>query len=115
MVANYQYPQYLYVKSGGEAVLESNGSWSQGHAGWVLAGTCREETNGKGSSIQAADGRFLIFGSLIHLPRGSAKVIEGTEILVMKERQITVNEQDAIVKGICLKFDDGRLHCRMWI
>ena len=115
MVANYQYPLYLYCKSTGEATKASNGSWVGIAPEWVLAGICREETNGKGTSIQTTDGRFLVFSSLIQLPRGSAKVIEGTEVLIMREKPDVINEGEAIVKGTCLKFDDGRLHCRMWV
>lgn len=115
MVANYQYPQYLYCKSNDEATQGSNGSWVGGSPEWILIGICREETNGKGTSIQTADGRFLVFSSLIYLPRGSEKIQEGSEILIMKEKAEVVNEADAILKGTCLKFDDGRLHCRMWV
>jgi hypothetical protein len=115
MVANYQYPQYLYCKSTGEAAQGPNGSWAGASPEWILVGICREETNGKGTSIQTADGRFLVFSSLVYLPRGSAKVQEGSEILIMKEKAEVVNEGEAILKGTCLKFDDGRLHCRMWV
>ena len=115
MVASYQYPQYLYCKSTGEATQGSNGSWVGDSPEWVLAGICREETTGKGTSIQTADGRFLVFSSLIFLPRGSAKVQEGSEIMVMKEKADVVSEGEAVLKGTCLKFDDGRLHCRMWV
>lgn len=115
MVTNYQYPQYVYCKSTGEATQGPNGSWVGDSPGWVLTGICREETNGKGTSIQTADGRFLVFSSLIFLPRGSAKIQEGSEVLVLKEKAVVVKEDDAIIKGTCLKFDDGRLHCRMWV
>ena len=115
MVANYQYPQYLYRKSTGEATQGTNGSWVGDSPEWILAGICREETNGKGTSIQTADVRFLVFSSLIFLPRGSAKIQEGSEVLVLKEKAVVVKEDDAIIKGTCLKFDDGRLHCRMWV
>jgi hypothetical protein len=115
MVANYQYPQYLYSKLNGEATQAANGSWVVSAPNWVLSGICREETNGKGTSIQTADGRFLVFSSLIFLPRESAKIQEGSEVLVLKEKAVVVKEDDAIIKGTCLKFDDGRLHCRMWV
>jgi hypothetical protein len=116
MVANYQYPHYLYVKTAAaEATQAANGSWVAGTAVWTLTAICREETNGKGASIVSNDGRSLVFSSLIQLPARSTKIVEGSEIMVLKQTAQTVSEANAILKGTCLKFDDGRLHCRMWV
>lgn len=128
MVTSYQYPQYLYaLKHEGDATQQPNGSWQTNPKAWELKAICREETNGKGTSIQTADGRTLVFASLIQLPKGTSRINEGTEILVTKQE---VNVTDLltpgfiesavisgiiVVKGICQKFDLGRLHCRIWI
>ena len=86
VTTSYQYPQYLYVfQHDGESVQLPNGSWETPAAAWELKAACREETNGKGSTIQTADGETRIFASLIQLPKGTAKIPEGTQVIVTRE------------------------------
>lgn len=128
VIASYQYPQYLYAfNNDEEAVQLPNGSWSNPDKGWELKATCREETNGKGSTIQTVNGEILVFASLIQIPKGTARINEGTEIIVTREEidPIQLLDKDfidsakisglVIAKGICQKYDFGRLHCRLWI
>ena len=106
-VASRQYPHYLYKRtSNGEAV---------------------QETNGKGTQIQAANGKFVTFASLIQIPKGVQRIPEGMEIAVADEplepsqllNQETMEEAKISgiirISGVCLKFDKGRLHCRLWV
>lgn len=126
-IINHQYPHFLYVRqSDAEAVQDANGSWTTTGASWKLWASCREETNGKGTQIQAANGRFITFASLIQLPAGTTRVAEGVEVAAAG-RELTPDEltdetlQDAKAEGVvriigeCLKFDIGRLHCRLWV
>ena len=126
-IINNQYPHFLYTRnSEGEAVQDANGSWQTTGAAWKLHASCREETNGKGTQIQAANGRFITFASLIQLPAGTERVGLGQEVAVA-DRQLTPSEQtdealrsaeaEGVVRiiGECLKFDNGRLHCRLWV
>lgn len=126
-IINNQYPHFLYTReSEGEAVQDANGSWQTSGAAWKLHASCREETNGKGTQIQAANGRFITFASLIQLPAGTERVGLGQEVAVA-DRELTSSEQtdealrsaeaEGIVRiiGECLKFDKGRLHCRLWV
>lgn len=127
VTTSYQYYQYLYVLENDEAVQLPNGSWDSAAGGWVLKAACREETNGKGSTIQTADGKTRVFASLIQLPKGTPKVPEGTQVVVTREEvdvtQLSNTEFIAsaketgvvVVTGTCEKFDPGRLHCRLWI
>lgn len=129
MVATYQYPQYIYaLNSGGDSVQLPNGSWVTPEAAWELKGSCREETNGKGSSINTADGKALVFSSLVQIPKGTARIPEGTNVLIAREKiEDTAQLQDKdfineslisgliVLQGECKKYDLGRLHCRMWI
>lgn len=125
---SFQYPQYLYaLKSSKEAIQQPNGSWIPGGDVWELKAVCREETNGKGTAIQTADGKALVFTSLIQLPRDTARINEGTEVLITREevtseqlldKRFVANAKISgliIVVGVCQKFDLGRLHCRLWI
>lgn len=128
MVITPQYPHALYKLTTPEATRNSNGSWVQGSPSWSLVGYCREETNGKGSSITTTDGRTLQFSALIQLPVGTARVNEGTQVVVA-ESELTTAEIATIstnlkawtasgklrIAGTCAKFDNGRLHCRLWI
>jgi hypothetical protein len=128
VTTSYQYPQYLYVlQHNGESVQLPNGSWETPAAVWELKAACREETNGKGSTIQTADGKTRVFASLIQLPKGTAKIPEGTQVIVTREEVEVSQLANAdfveaakatglvVVTGICEKFDIGRLHCRLWI
>lgn len=128
VTTSYQYPQYLYVfQHDGESVQLPNGSWETPAATWELKAACREETNGKGSTIQTADGETRVFASLIQLPKGTAKIPEGTQVIVTRE-EVEVSQLAntdfveaakatglVVVTGTCEKFDPGRLHCRLWI
>lgn len=128
VTTSYQYPQYLYaLQHDGESVQLPNGSWETPAAAWELKAVCREETNGKGSTIQTADGETRVFASLIQLPKGTAKIPEGTQVIVTREEVEVSQLANAdfveaakatglvVVTGICEKFDIGRLHCRLWI
>ena len=128
VTTSYQYPQYLYVfQHDGESVQLPNGSWETPAAAWELKAACREETNGKGSTIQTADGKTRVFASLIQLPKGTAKIPEGTQVIVTREEVEVSQLANAdfveaakatglvVVTGICEKFDIGRFHCRLWI
>lgn len=127
-VASRQYPHYLYKRtSDGEATQDANGSWQTSGAGWTLHSVCREETNGKGTQIQVAHSRFVTFASLIQIPKGVQRIPEGVEIAVADkplEPSLLLNQktmEEAKISGIirisgeCLKYDSGRLHCRLWV
>ena len=128
VTTSYQYPQYLYaLQHDGESVQLPNGSWETPAAAWELKAVCREETNGKGSTIQTADGETRVFASLIQLPKGTAKIPEGTQVIVTRE-EVEVSQLAntefveaakatglVVVTGTCEKFDLGRLDCRLWI
>lgn len=108
-----QYPHFLFVKlSGGESVQDSSGNWVSQPATWGLHSACREETNGKGATINGSDGKAIVFSSLLFLPRGTARIPEGTEVLVVE----TNNETDTPrVQGTVKKFDNGQLNTSIWI
>lgn len=122
-----QYPHFLYKHEAPTATINANGSWTEDQSGaWTFAGACREETNGKGTSITTADGRALVFSSLIQMPVGAERISEGTEVAIFDTElpAEAVQNFDAYfetyrphlrIKGINHKFDSGRLHCRMWI
>ncbi|MEG2157010.1 MAG: hypothetical protein RRY07_04390 [Bacteroidaceae bacterium] len=128
VTTSHQYPQYLYALLNTEARQLSNGSWEDIiETTYELKAACREETNGKGATIQTADGKTLVFASLIQIPKGTPRIDEGTEVIVTLE-EVTVTQlldKDFIanakasglivVRGTCQKYDFGRLHCRIWI
>jgi hypothetical protein len=128
MVTTHQYPQYLYALRTNEATQNpTTGSWETIPAIWELKGICREETNGKGHTIVTSGGETLVFSSLIQIPVGTPRINEGTEIAVtriellpdellnhglVEQRKI---DGTIVAVGKCMKYDFGRLHCRLWI
>ncbi len=128
VTTTHQYYQYLFVRREVEAVQLPNGSWdTPAGAGWELVAACREETNGKGATIVTTNGETRVFGSLIQLPKGTARINEGTEVAVLREAVDPARFDEAdfieasritglvVATGTCQKFDLGRLHCRLWI
>ena len=125
-VIRNQYPHFLYIRtSGAEATQDEDGSWVTPASAWTFHSRSREETNGIGSTVQAANGVFVTFSSLIQLPAGTPRVAEGTEIAVTDRELLPSELSDDTVKanpegivrvsGTCQKFDLGRLHCRLWV
>lgn len=130
-VINNQYPHRLYIRaSQGEATQDDHGAWCESGAGWRLYGACREETNGKGSTIATGGGKFTTFSALIQIPQGARERIpEGTEVIAadveldaatvarLDDRVMVqeVSKGTVRIAGTCLKFDLGRLHSRLWV
>lgn len=125
---SYQYPQYLYALIHTEASQNPDtGYWTEASSGWVLKGNCREETNGKGQVINGAGGQAIIFSSLIQMPKGTARIPEGTTVMALRneaENVATLTDAwivsgkksgEVVAAGVCLKCDTGRLHSRIWI
>lgn len=129
-VINSQYPHWLYARMAhGEAVQdEQTGRWQGEQLGWLKLCRCREETNGKGNQIQAAGGEFITFSAIVQLPKGTPVIEPGTEVVVSDfnyQIEGTFDNPDVMtsaplngsfrLKGICLKYDAGRLHSRLWV
>ena len=128
MVNLAQYPQHLYMfAQSGASTQDSSGHWErpqQSADGWQYVGMCREETNGKGNTVTTADGQVLVFSSLIQLPTGTTRVNDGCTVIVTRTQPQAItdayiaeglNSGEVVAKGVCKKFDNGRLHCRLWI
>lgn len=128
VVTTYQYPHYLYVLQIDEDATQGpNGSWNVQGPRWELHSACREETNGKGTTINTTNEKTIVFTSLIQLPKGTIRVDEGIEVLVSMEQidEAQLLDSNFIdsslisglirIKGVCKKYDFGRLHCRLWI
>lgn len=128
MVNFAQYPQFLYVfDQDGASTQDKSGHWERPQKnadGWHLVGMCREETNGKGNTVTTADGQVLVFASLIQLPVGTIRVNEGCTVIVTRTQPNEITDAyiaeglqigEVVAKGVCKKFDSGRLHCRLWI
>ncbi len=110
-----QYPHYLFALIGGKAVQNDDGVWDtlpdEDGAAPKFLSACREETDGRGTEITVADGKFHKVTSLIQLPKGSPKVEIGTTVFVANDP----GGADVRIKGTVLKFDNGQLHSRLWV
>lgn len=110
-----QYPHYLYMREVSEGTQDNSGNWVNNGgspSGWVLHSMCREETNGKGSTINGTDGKAVVYSSTVYIPRGAGEIKEGTEVVVS---QFNDPEDGVRIKGQILKFDKGQLNNRLWV
>lgn len=106
-----QYPHYLFALTSEAATQNADGDFVGGEAQYTFISMCREETNGRGSKLEVGDGAFIVYTSLIQLPKDSASVVEGQEVAVFNDEART----SLRVSGECLKFDNGQLHNRLWL
>ena len=111
MVKQYEHFLYRYVL-GGDSVQDADGNWVTSAPGWVFHSNCREETNGKGTTIQGTDGKATLFSSLVLLPKGALKIAEGTAVKVCNAKD--PNSETRIEKPV-LKCDISKLHGRLWL
>lgn len=107
-----QYPHSLFVRQAGDSVQDADGNWSTPASSWLLYSICREQTNGKGTVINGADGRAIVYGSVVHMPVDTPPIADGVEVMV-SESDSGVGVQR--IEGRVLKFDRGQLHCRLWV
>ena len=128
MVNFRQYPHFLYIYRASEAQQNENGSYMEGaEGGWELYSICREEPNGKGSTIQVADSQALVFAALVQLPAGLDKIPEGTKVAVTafsvqpemlnspEWRKHSAATGLLRICGTVAKYDRGQLHNRCWL
>ncbi len=105
------------METAGDTTIDENGDRVPAQSYWKYAGRCREESNGKGEYITTADFKTYRFSSLIQMPPGIEKIQEGMRILVAAQPLVDIDTSDSSVRlmGTCAKFDEGRLHCRLWV
>ncbi len=107
------------METAGDTTIDENGDRVPAPSYWKYAGRCREESNGKGECITTADFKTYKFSSLIQMPAGTEKIDEGIRILVSAQPLDSngIDDENGTVRliGTCAKFDEGRLHCRLWV
>lgn len=112
------------METAGDTTIDENGDRVPAPSYWQYAGRCREESNGKGECITTADFKTYKFSSLIQMPAGTEKIDEGIRILVSAQPLDPNGIDDGFLDesassvrliGTCAKFDEGRLHCRLWV
>lgn len=106
-----QYPHYLFATQAGESIQDENGNWVNTDTTSGLVSMCREETDGRGSEIQVADGTYHKFSALIQLPKGAPRLDVGDNLFVAND----IDGTDVRIKGVVLKYDVGQLHSRLWV
>lgn len=121
-----QYPHYLYVLISAASTTDERGHKKPGETKWIYWGKCREETNGKGAEIKTDDMLSYKFASLVQLPAGTVRIKEGQTVMVSnallaaeQRSEVVITELKdngvARIVGKCAKFDQGQLHCRLWL
>jgi hypothetical protein len=107
-----QYPHFLFIVNKFDSVQDSEGNFTNDGYCVKMHAVCREETNGKGATVNGTDGRAMVYAAKIFMPPTTPRITEGTEIFISQ-----TNDKNGIVriKGQVLKFDVGQLHCRIWV
>ena len=106
-----QYPHFLFVIDAPESVQDDNGNWTASTSSLQFVSKCREETGGAGAEYQVAGGTYRKASALIQLPKGTAKISDGTTVIVADD----ANGNVVRIKGSVLHFDFGQLHSRLWL
>lgn len=126
-VAARQYCHYLYVLHSAAATQDERGDIIPGASEWVAWGRCREETSGAGQEVEASDMHTYRSSSLVQLPVSARYIPDGTLCLVSSvplsdaaisdaaTREDLVKAGTIRIIGRSRKFDQGRLHCRLWL
>ena len=122
------YPHKCYCLKVAQREPDENGDYNDTADNWELLGPCRAETNGSGTEITTTDGKQVIYSEIVYFPVGSTIVDTGAQIVVLKDtignteylsdaQMLQVLRQTGQLKsaGYCLKFDETRLHSRMWV
>lgn len=107
-----QYPHFLFIKKVSESVQDASGNWTNESESWSFHSICREQSNGKGATVNSQDAKTIVFSSLVHLPFKSPLINEGTEIFISGKNTTAGVSR---IKGQVLKFDTGQLHNRLWL
>lgn len=108
-----QYPHYLFRQvQSSVSVQDEDGHWLAAPPEWVFHGQCREETNGKGAQINGQDGKAAVYSSTIYMPKGTARITEGTQVLVSESGSAAGIKR---ISGTCLKCDIGQMSIRLWV
>ena len=97
MIRPGQYPHFLFEEDG------------SGTAAYVCR--CREETFGWDPEVTFQVTLFGKRSSLIQIPKGERKLAIDTTVFVANDDA----GADVRVRGIVLKYDEGRFHNRLWI
>lgn len=106
-----QYPHYLHSVSTTPSTQDENGYWLDGQQSVTFLSVCREETDGRGSEVQIADGTYRKFSSIVQIPKGDLRIQEGTTVIVSEDSDGNIVR----IKGTVLKYDKGQLHNRLWL
>lgn len=107
-----QYPHFLFVHQVSESYKDDDGNWTEPGESIVLHSMCREEPNGKGSTVNLADGKAKVFSSNVFLPKGVDRIADGSEIIICDTNDITGNIR---IKGTVLRFTAGQLNAKLWV
>ena len=109
-MAVIQYPYNLEILTKTEGGFnESNGEWTSAVETWTFHAKCRDEANGSGGRVTNQDGQVYIYGSLIHLPKGTDGLKGGDKVRVV-DSSGTVR-----VEGSVQRFSKDQLHARIWL
>lgn len=106
-----QYPHFLFLEEATESVQDSQGNWTECEVSRKFISMCREESDGKGTEYQVAGGEYQKATSVIQCPKTCPVVSKGAKVIVANDKECT----DVRIAGICLNFDRGQLHSRIWV
>lgn len=107
-----QYPHYLFVHQVSESYKDDDGNWTEPGESFVLHSMCREEPNGKGNTVNVADGNVVVFASNVFLPKGVESIAVGTNVIICDSNDVTDRSR---IKGSVLRFNVGQLNAKLWL
>lgn len=107
-----QYPHYLFIEGATEeSEQDENGNFTESEAARTFISKCRAETGGRGTEYQVAGGEYVKTTAVIQCPTSCPVVDKGTKVIVADD----ADGNSVRTSGVCLNFDAGQLHSRLWV
>jgi hypothetical protein len=103
-----QYPYELYQQVVTEATQNGSGDYVAGTDDWELVGSCRDEANTAGRTINLEDQIAYQFDAIVYLPKSVDAPTEGTSVEVRDGGTVRFS-------GRIRRVNKGQLNTRLWV
>ncbi len=88
-----RYPYTLEMWHEEDAVLNPDGSWTEGAHEWIKAGRCNAKQNGQAKQVRGQNGSAFLYSFEITMPANTDPIPLGTQVRVFDRKGINIFDQ----------------------